>query len=465
MSQDFPLLDLDPSSTSGAELADHLKLFSATMRSMMSGQNRPEELIEGLWLQINPSGTRVIVYSNTEHGLDVPLFWIDPSTGGVSLLNQTYLGAARYATDAAAGVVELATADEAVAGTDPAKVMVVKETKDMIDRAIAALMGESTGVVDTIHEIGLALGDNPNFATDMLTALANRLKIDGSQTLSAEQQAHGRDNLGLGPLAVGDRVGTDNLNEGAVTSTKIANDAVDRNKLNGDVFATTAESLTSSPPEDLALTPNTFFDLDEVAIVDVTANAPTTLAGNGYRRWYFNDATRILYRYVPPPVDKFIPQAKTPGLFGDLIDLSLSGASNGDIVVKSGASWVAKSNQLTPVGVIQAFAGTSAPGGYFICDGSAFDGAVYPQLAAVLGSTTLPDLRGVFLRGLDNGRGLDPNRERLSYQEDEFKSHAHRPSGNTVNQSFAFVPNGNSGSVFTSSFAGATQINNAPDTG
>lgn len=40
----------------------------------------------------------------------------------------------------------------------------------------------------------------------------------------------------------------------------------------------------------------------------------------------------------------------------------------------------------------------------------------------------LPDLRGVFMRGLDNGRGLDIDRPYLGegiYQEDELKSHAH----------------------------------------
>lgn len=71
-------------------------------------------------------------------------------------------------------------------------------------------------------------------------------------------------------------------------------------------------------------------------------------------------------------------------------------------------------------GEVKAFAGTSAPEGYLICQGQAVSRTTYAELFAVLGTTygigdglttfNLPDYRGTFLRGLDAGKGLDAGR-------------------------------------------------------
>jgi microcystin-dependent protein len=72
--------------------------------------------------------------------------------------------------------------------------------------------------------------------------------------------------------------------------------------------------------------------------------------------------------------------------------------------------------------------------GFLACDGAYVDKELYQNLYSILKSMygpetatqfKLPDLRGVFLRGADNGRGLDPGRQPGSYQEDDFKSHTH----------------------------------------
>ena len=47
------------------------------------------------------------------------------------------------------------------------------------------------------------------------------------------------------------------------------------------------------------------------------------------------------------------------------------------------------------------WATTSIPTGYLLCDGSTYSSVTYPDLFAVLGTTTLPDFRGKFARGYD----------------------------------------------------------------
>jgi hypothetical protein len=62
-----------------------------------------------------------------------------------------------------------------------------------------------------------------------------------------------------------------------------------------------------------------------------------------------------------------------------------------------------------PVGTVILFFGTSAPDGYFACDGSAFDITAYPALHALLNAGTTPDLRGLFIRGYDPTNRVDPS--------------------------------------------------------
>ena len=76
------------------------------------------------------------------------------------------------------------------------------------------------------------------------------------------------------------------------------------------------------------------------------------------------------------------------------------------------ASW----NPVPPVGVISAFAGSTAPIGYLLCDGSAVSRTTYSALYAIIGTTfgtgngsttfNLPDLRSKMIVGVGQGSGL-----------------------------------------------------------
>ena len=65
-----------------------------------------------------------------------------------------------------------------------------------------------------------------------------------------------------------------------------------------------------------------------------------------------------------------------------------------------------------PCGAISAYYGTTAPRGWLICDGSSFDTNKYSKLYELLGSNTLPDLRGRIIVGHDPG---DTSNEKLNF--------------------------------------------------
>ena len=124
-------------------------------------------------------------------------------------------------------------------------------------------------------------------------------------------------------------------------------------------------------------------------------------------------------------------------------------------------------NILSPPGSVTAYMGTIAPPGWLLCDGSVVSRTNYALLFGVIGtacgdgdgSTTfnLPDMRGVFLRGVNGSRSdsfADPDDNSTlrinifsggntgnalgSYQLDMFASHTH-------NYNYTPLANGTSG--------------------
>lgn len=105
--------------------------------------------------------------------------------------------------------------------------------------------------------------------------------------------------------------------------------------------------------------------------------------------------------------------------------------------------------RLPPIGEVTMFAGSTAPYGYLICNGSQVSRTTYAALFAIVstsfgqgnGTTTfhLPDLRGRFVRGLDGAAGNDPDAASRtamntggatgnnigSVQADAFEAHTH----------------------------------------
>ena len=70
-----------------------------------------------------------------------------------------------------------------------------------------------------------------------------------------------------------------------------------------------------------------------------------------------------------------------------------------------------------PVGVPVPWPSATPPTGWLKCNGAAFSAEEYPELAKAYPTNKLPDLRGEFIRGWDDGRGADSGRGLLSFQK------------------------------------------------
>ncbi|HEB1293394.1 TPA: phage tail protein [Escherichia albertii] len=73
-----------------------------------------------------------------------------------------------------------------------------------------------------------------------------------------------------------------------------------------------------------------------------------------------------------------------------------------------------------PVGVPVPWPSATPPTGWLKCNGAAFSAEEYPKLAKAYPTLNLPDLRGEFIRGWDDSRGIDTGRSLLSSQAATF---------------------------------------------
>ncbi|EJF74113.1 tail fiber protein [Bartonella alsatica] len=95
-------------------------------------------------------------------------------------------------------------------------------------------------------------------------------------------------------------------------------------------------------------------------------------------------------------------------------------------------------------GFIGTFAMEKVPTGWLLCDGKEYSRSAYANLFAALGETwgkgdglktfNVPDLRGMFLRGLDSGKEIDKGRLLGSRQEESFKAHTHEGKTSSTGQ-------------------------------
>ena len=95
------------------------------------------------------------------------------------------------------------------------------------------------------------------------------------------------------------------------------------------------------------------------------------------------------------------------------------------------------------VGEVAFFGMTTPPAGWLKANGAAISRTTYSALFAAIGTTygagdgsttfDLPDLRGEFPRGWDDGRGVDSGRSFGTFQDHQIQDHIHllRTRGDT----------------------------------
>ncbi|MDA7086509.1 tail fiber protein [Pseudomonas sp. SA3-5] len=298
-----------------------------------------------------------------------------------SLLDAAIVLKAPLASPALTGTPTAPTAAQATNNTQLATTAFVKA-------AIAALIDSSPGALDTLNELAAALGDDPNFATTMTNALA------GKQPLAARLTAFVANNgFGLGESG-GAKVRQTDLD--AITTAG---------------FHVVGAGAVGLPPGQ----------------------------GSGYL-WHQDWDASTTYRrqlYFAVSSTRIFIRVMSLGVWGDwdeigrLASPALTGTPTAPTAVAGTSTTQLATTEFVQsavgVGVVAPFARSTAPSGWLKANGATISRSTYAALFAAIGTTfgagdgsttfQLPDLRGEFLRGWDDGRGVDPGRQLGSAQK------------------------------------------------
>lgn len=288
----------------------------------------------------------------------------------------------QYAPKASPAFTGTPTAPTAATGSNDTQLA----TTAFVKAAVAALVNGSPAALDTLQELASALGNDPSFSTTVLNALAGKLAKDQNGA-DIPDKSQFRVNVGL---------------ENVVTSD-------------------TAQTITAA---------KTFKqNWESLAVMTEGVGEPGYLIGKDY-----DGSARWTLGYQDVATDRLtIKNNKT----GSAINFEESGAvgvftpASQQFTINGAA--VYHNGNLTPAaigamptselaGIPLPFPGAVAPTGWLKCNGQAFEKSLYPVLASRYPSGVLPDLRGEFVRGWDDGRGVDVGRALMSAQGDAIRN-------------------------------------------
>jgi microcystin-dependent protein len=126
---------------------------------------------------------------------------------------------------------------------------------------------------------------------------------------------------------------------------------------------------------------------------------------------------------------------------GNTLTLPADNGTNGQALTTNGSGGLTWSTVTIP-GEVRYFAMTTAPSGFLKANGAAISRTTYSALFTAIGTTfgvgdgsttfNVPDLRGEFIRGWDDGRGVDSGRALGTAQAQDYQSHAHGSGWHTT---------------------------------
>ncbi|MWJ61697.1 phage tail-collar fiber domain-containing protein [Escherichia coli] len=241
-------------------------------------------------------------------------------------------------------------------------------TTAFVQAALTALINGAPATLDTLKEIAAAINNDPNFSTTINNALALKAPLS-SPALTGTPTA---------PTAAQ-----------SVNNTQIATTAFVKSAIAG---------MVGSAP----------------AALD-TLNELAAALGNDP-----NFATTMLNALAgKQPLDNTLTNLSGKDVAGLLTYLGLGEGS------------------ALPVGVPVPWPSATPPTGWLKCNGAAFSAEEYPELAKAYPTKKVPDLRGEFIRGWDDGRDVDSGRALLSEQLDAMQNVTGSLSDNTMGASLS----------------------------
>ncbi|RRZ95828.1 phage tail protein [Erwinia sp. 198] len=134
-------------------------------------------------------------------------------------------------------------------------------------------------------------------------------------------------------------------------------------------------------------------------------------------RQYVDNAVIEVKAYADKALAAHVAAANPHGQYLQTAN-ALAEIKDAGLVAKALAALGLGDGSAVPVGVPLPYPAATAPAGWLKCNGASFSATTYPLLAKAYPSLKLPDLRGEFIRGWDDGRGVDTGRAVQSSQLD-----------------------------------------------